>query len=80
MVMTGSRCDDATHRSDLPATEAVHAWLLAAGLRIEAAGVARGPYFEDHLMAYGKRPDDMVSRTLSYWSFTGWTQFVAARR
>jgi hypothetical protein len=38
------------------------------------------PYFEDHLMAYGKRTNDMVSRTLSYWSFTGWTQFVVARR
>jgi SAM-dependent methyltransferase len=79
-VMTGSYFDDATHGSDLPATAAVHAWLVAAGLQIEAAGVARVPYFEDHLMAYGKRTDDMVSRTLSYWSFTGWTQFVVARR
>jgi SAM-dependent methyltransferase len=79
-VMAGNYFDDATHRSELPSTEAVHAWLLATGLTIEAAGVARVPYFEDHLMAYGKRTDDVVSRTLSYWSFTGWTQFAVARR
>jgi hypothetical protein len=79
-VMTGNYFDDATHRSALPSTEAVHAWLISAGLRVEAAGAVRVPYFEDHLMAYGKRTNDMVSRTLAYWSFTGWSQFVVARR
>ena len=71
-VMTGNYFDDATHRSELPTTEAVHACLLSAGLKVEAAGAVRVPYFEDHLMAYGKQTDDMVSRTLAYWSFTGW--------
>jgi SAM-dependent methyltransferase len=79
-VMTGNYFDDATHRSELPSTEAVHACLMSAGLKVEAAGTLRVPYFEDHLMAYGKRTDDMVSRTLAYWSFTGWTQFVVAQR
>jgi SAM-dependent methyltransferase len=79
-VMTGNYFDDGTHRGDLPATEAVHAALTACGLRIEGAGVVRVPYFEDHMMAHGKRTDDVVSRTLAYWSFTGWSQFVVARR
>ncbi len=79
-VMTGNYFDDGTHRSELPSTEAAHAGLMATGLRIEAASVVGVPYFEDHLMAYGKRTDNVVSRTLSYWSFTGWSQFVVARR
>jgi hypothetical protein len=79
-VMTGNYFDDATHRHELPATGAVHAALAAAGLTIDASGVVRVPYLEDHMMAYGKRTDDLVSRTLAYWSFTGWCQYVVARR
>ena len=79
-VMTGNYYGDATHRRELPSTEPVHLWLMSAGRRVEAAGVVHVPYFEDHLMAYGKRTDDVVSRTLAYWSFTGWSRFVVTRR
>jgi hypothetical protein len=79
-VMTGNYFDDATHRRDLPATETVLGALTDAGLRIEARGVARVPFFEDHLLAFGRDKDDKVSRTLAYWSFTSWCQFVVAER
>jgi len=79
-VMTGNYFDDATHRAKLPTTEAVHGWLTAAGLRIETAGTVRTPYFHDHLMAHGMHTDDRVSRTLAFWSFTGWNQYVVAYR
>jgi SAM-dependent methyltransferase len=79
-VMTGNYFDDATHRHDLPGANAVHGALTAAGLRIEAAGITRVPFFEDHLLALGKASDDIVSRTLAYWSHTSFCQFVVAQR
>jgi hypothetical protein len=60
--------------------EAVHDALLAAGLRIESSGIVRVPFLEDHLLTIGISGDDMVSRTLAYWSFTSWCQFVVAYR
>jgi SAM-dependent methyltransferase len=79
-VMTGNYFDDATHRHELPDTQAVHGALLAAGLRIDSAGIVQVPFFEDHMLALGRSADDIVSRTLAYWSFTSWCQYVAARR
>ncbi len=79
-VMTGNYFDDATHRHDLPSQKAVLGELAAAGMRIEATGVTRVPFFEDHLLALGLDKDDRVSRTLAYWSFTAWCQFVVAER
>jgi len=79
-VMAGTYLDDATHRPDMPTTSAVHGALNSAGLRIEESGVVRVPFFEDHMMAIGKANNDIVSRTLAYWSFTGWCQYVIAGR
>jgi SAM-dependent methyltransferase len=79
-VMTGNYFDDATHRHEPPSAQAVHAELTAAGLRIEATGITRVPFLEDHLLALGKSADDMVSRTLAYWSFTSWCQYAVAQR
>jgi hypothetical protein len=79
-VMTGNYFDDSTHRHELPSTETVHGELTAAGMRIETAGISRVPFFEDHIWALGMSADDKVSRTLAYWSFTSWCQFVVAER
>lgn len=79
-VMTGNYFDDATHRPDLPTALAVHEALTGAGLAIETAGIARVPYFEDHMLAMGRSGADRVSQTLAYWSFTSWCQFVVAQR
>ncbi|HEY7579745.1 MAG TPA: methyltransferase domain-containing protein [Acetobacteraceae bacterium] len=79
-VMTGNYFDDATHRRELPQTKAVHDALRDAGLRIDEAGTVRLPFLHDHLMAIGKSEGDIVPRTLAYWSFTGWCQYVIARR
>jgi SAM-dependent methyltransferase len=79
-VMTGNYFDDATHRPQLPPARAVQAALIAAGLQIEATGIAQTPWLHDHLMAIGKLTNDRVHRTLAYWSFTGWTQYVVAGR
>jgi hypothetical protein len=74
----GNHFDDATHRGELPAGESVLAELAAVGLRIETT--TRVPFLVDHLLALGREEDDKVSRTLAYWSFTSWCQFVVARR
>jgi SAM-dependent methyltransferase len=79
-VMTGNYFDDATHRHEPPSAQAVYAELIAAGLRIESTGVTRVPFLEDHLLALGKSADDMISRTLAYWSFTSWCQYAVAQR
>ena len=71
--------DDATHRHELSGTQAVHGALLAAGLRIDSAGIVQVPFFEDHMLALGRSADDVVSRTLACWSFTPWCRYVAAR-
>ncbi len=77
-VMTGNYFDDATHRAELPALADVRAALTAAGLQIEATGIVQTPWLQGHLMAMGKLADDRVHRTLAYWSFTGWTQYIIA--
>ena len=77
-VMAGNYFDDATHRAERPASADVRAALVAAGLRIEASGIVQTPWLQDHLMAMGKLADDRVHRTLAYWSFTGWTQYIVA--
>ena len=77
-VMAGNYFDDATHQPELPAAPAVQAALVGAGLQIEATGVVQTPWLQDHLMAIGKLTDDRVHRTLAYWSFTAWTQYMIA--
>jgi SAM-dependent methyltransferase len=79
-VMAGNYFDDATHRAELPAAPDVQAALIEAGLRIEATGIVQTPWLQDHLMAIGKRTDDRVHRTMAYWSFTSWTQYIVAGR
>jgi SAM-dependent methyltransferase len=79
-VMAGNYFDDATHRDELPAAAEVVATLIAAGLRIEATGIVQTAWLQDHLMAIGKLTNDRVHRTMAYWSFTGWTQYVVAGR
>jgi SAM-dependent methyltransferase len=79
-VMTGSYFDDATHQHELPSADLVHDALRTAGLCIEATGVARVPFFEDHMLAMGLEARDTVCQTLAYWSFTAWSRFVVARR
>jgi cyclopropane fatty-acyl-phospholipid synthase-like methyltransferase len=73
-VMAGNYFDDATHRDELPATAAVHDALHASGLTVEEAGIARVPFFEDHIWHIGKTKNDLVARTMAYWSFTNWCQ------
>jgi hypothetical protein len=79
-VMTGNYFDDATHRSELPPAPVVQAALVAAGLQIEATGITQTLWLQDHLMALGKLTNDRVHRTMAYWSFTGWTQYLVAGR
>jgi SAM-dependent methyltransferase len=79
-VMAGNYFDDATHRGELPAAAEVEAALIAAGLQIETTGIVQTPWLQGHLMAIGKLTDDRVHRTMAYWSFTGWTQYIVARR
>jgi SAM-dependent methyltransferase len=79
-VMAGNYFDDATHRAELPAAADVQAALIGAGLQIEATGIVQTPWLQDHLMAIGKLTNDRVHRTMAYWSFTGWTQYIVAGR
>jgi len=79
-VMAGNYFDDSTHRPELPQTNAVINVLRDAGLMIDETRTVRLPFLQDHLMAMGKTQDDIVPRTLAYWSFTGWCQYVIARR
>ena len=79
-VMAGNYFDDATHRPELPPAAAVQAALAASGLQIEATGIVQTPWLQDHLMAIGKLTNDRVHRTIAYWSFSAWTQYIIAGR
>jgi 2-polyprenyl-3-methyl-5-hydroxy-6-metoxy-1,4-benzoquinol methylase len=79
-VMTGNYYDDLTHRDALPEMKMVRATLEESGFSIEETGLVRVACLENHIMALGKAKNDIVLRTLAYWSFTEWTQYVSARR
>jgi hypothetical protein len=79
-VTTGNYYDDLTHRSQMPLAEDVHSELIDCGMQIESAGVVRVPFLDGELASAARNRGDLVAATLAYWSFTGWCQYVVARR
>ena len=79
-IMIGNFFDDGTHQSAIPNSEAICNRMARNGLVIDIVGTLRVPFVADELLAYGRENDDIVARTLAYWSITGWCQHIIARR
>jgi SAM-dependent methyltransferase len=79
-VATGAYHDDHTHRQIPPAMEAVTTTLKAAGLHVMETGISRIPFIDQQVAIHARRENDLVAMTLSYWSYSGWLQFLMAEK
>ena len=78
--MIGNFFDDSTHQSAIPNSASICKRLVENGLIIDIVGAIRVPFMADELLAYGRETDDIISRTMAYWSITGWCQYIIAQR
>ena len=78
-VMISRFDDDRTHR-DLPDADAIVDAMHAAGLVLETRGIVRLPWLEDEILAHHKDDEAGFGRQAAFWSMTGWSQYLVARR
>lgn len=78
-VMISRFDDDRTHR-DLPDADAIVEAMRAAGLELETRGIVRLPWIEDEILAHHKDDEAGFGRQAAFWSMTGWSQYLVARR
>lgn len=78
-VMISRFDDDRTHR-DLPDADAIVAAMAAAGLVLETRGTVHLPWLEDEILATHKDDEAGFGRQAAFWSMTGWSQYLVARR
>lgn len=79
-VMTGNYFDDHTHRAPVPDRAVMQSVISAEGLEIESWGIASVPCIDGELASVSRARRARVEATLAYWSYTGWCQYLVARR
>ncbi len=79
-VMTGNYFDDATHRRAIPDFGSVCRAITERGLAVRESGTVSVPFFDQELAIIAAATGDIVHLTLSYWSLTGWCQYLVAGR
>jgi hypothetical protein len=80
-VMVGNYHDDGTHCAVLPELEfSLRRALAASSMTMETWGIASVPTIDAEMLCASKAQKDIVGVTLAYWSFTGWCQYLVARK
>jgi SAM-dependent methyltransferase len=79
-VATGAYHDDATHRQSPPDMAEIIYLLESEGLQLTETGESRVPFIEQQVAIHARRENDLVAMTLAYWSYSGWLQFLIAKK
>jgi hypothetical protein len=78
-VTTGRYHDDLTHREAPPQLEDVLAVLTACNFEIMERGIVEIPMIDQQLAIHGRKTGNRVAQTISYWSMSGWCQYLVAK-